>query len=497
MRAMQARSRAQLSAARPAVAALFFRAHVGAPLSAAGTTRLAVAAALILCALVQAPRVLAQSAAPHWIDAAVVYGVPLPSLGPAPLAHVRAKLPELAELGLGALWLSPPFESPAGDYGYAVSDYERVRAAIGTREELRGLVDEAHRLGVRVLLDFVANHTSAEHPFFVDATRRGASSPYHRFYVRDAHGAPQHYFDWVHLPNLNYAEPAVERYIGEVLLRWVRELALDGFRFDAAWGVRERNPEVWPRLNQQLRAARPELALLAEASARDAYYLSHGFDGAYDWTEQTGRWAWQGVFDAATGIAQRLDAAVRAGARPERTLRFLNNNDTGARFVTRHGLGLTRVATAALLTLPGIPCLFYGDEVGAEFEPYEETPPRTPPRHAGLRELHRRLLALRRELPALRSAGFEVLANGRDGELYAYLRGGGAHEPPALVLLNFSSRKLQASLPLPAALRNVELRERLSGRALPRSVDRLQVALRGHGFQVWTAGRTDRTVATP
>jgi glycosidase len=152
--------------------------------------------------------------------------------------------------------------------------------------------------------------------------------------------------------------------------------------------------------------------LVAEASARDAYYRPPLFVAAYDWTAELGKHAWKDVFVTRSGIAQRLAAALRSSpdVGDERNgvhvLRFLNNNDTGPRFITRYGRDLTRVATAALLSLPGLPCLYSFDEVGAAFEPYSSlTPIRT--RDPALRAFHRTWIRLRHELRALSGPGFE------------------------------------------------------------------------------------------
>ncbi|HEY2735533.1 MAG TPA: alpha-glucosidase C-terminal domain-containing protein, partial [Polyangiales bacterium] len=129
----------------------------------------------------------------------------------------------------------------------------------------------------------------------------------------------------------------------------------------------------------------------------------------------------------------------------EHTLRFLNNNDTGERFITRHGEALTRVATVALLTLPGIPCLYSFDEVGAGFRPYDSPEP-IRVHNESLREFHQRWIWLRRTHPALSGPGFKVLDVGDEDELYAYLRSGGGRT--VLVLLNFSKLPVKRDLPL-------------------------------------------------
>jgi glycosidase len=115
--------------------------------------------------------------------------------------------------------------------------------------------------------------------------------------------------------------------------------------------------------------------LLAEASALDPYYLEAEFDAAYDWTQELGRWAWTDAFAAGAAPAAALADSLRRSANHPRVFRFLNNNDTRERFVIRHGVDRFKAATAFLLTLPGIPCLYMGDEAGAEFQPYGQREP--------------------------------------------------------------------------------------------------------------------------
>jgi glycosidase len=130
--------------------------------------------------------------------------------------------------------------------------------------------------------------------------------------------------------------------------------------------------------------------------------------------------------------------------------RFLNNNDTGSRFVTTYGVDFYRVALAMLLTLPGLPCLYTGDEVGAEFLPYETTGAIDWEDHYALRDGVKRLVALRREQASLHSRAWTPLEAEPAEPLFAYLRTGAAGEAPALVVLNFSGGAVTAAVSLPA-----------------------------------------------
>jgi cyclomaltodextrinase / maltogenic alpha-amylase / neopullulanase len=387
---------------------------------------------------------------PDWVDRAVIYGVVPPLFGPRGLADVTDRLDELAGLGINVLWLSPITDSPQGDFGYAVTDHFRVRTGLGSEADLRRLVEQAHARGIRVILDFVPNHLSDRHPYYRDAAEHGAASPYFGFFDRGPDGEPSHYFTWTNLKNLNYANPDVRQFMIEAFAWWVREIGIDGFRVDASWGVKDRAPDFWPVWRAELKRIRPDLLLLAESSARDPYYFANGFDAGYDWTDRLGEWAWQEVFADPAHIPQRLRAALTndgAGYDPDAVVfRFLNNNDTGARFITRHGVGLTRVAAALLLTLPGIPGLYTGEEIGAEFEPYAGPPPIRWTDPHGLRSHYARLIALRQAEPALRSRTLQPVGATPGEAVFAFRRPGDAPDNGVLVVLNFSSEPVTATL---------------------------------------------------
>jgi glycosidase len=253
---------------------------------------------------------------------------------------------------------------------------------------------------------------------------------------------------------------------------WVKHFGIDGFRVDAAWAVRERAPEFWARWRAELKRIDARLLLLAEGSAQEGFYARHGFDAAYDWTSQVGEWSWR---DALQGAAENIDVprlraalAQEQSHSSERPLRFhfLNNNDTGARFMTRHGLANTRVAAALLLTLPGIPLIYNGDEVGAEFEPYDEGPPIDWRDRYGLTDYYTRLIALRRTWAALRSAELTLLDTNRNASVLAYLRSTPDSQERLLVVLNFSDQALEAQLEPFTSVSNAEALDLIGNRRI-------------------------------
>jgi glycosidase len=378
---------------------------------------------------------------PVWLQGGTIYGIITSRVGAGTFCDVMTRLDDLADLGIAALWVAPVTKTLSGHFGYEVTDYFDVRPEYGTIEDLRALVAAAHERNIRVLLDVVPNHTSIHHPWFQTAERDGHASPFFSWYDRDDTGAPTSYFDWTHLPNLNLDHPDVREAITEAMLFWVRECDIDGFRVDVAWGIRQRRPDFWLTFVQAFRALKPDGLLIAEASAHDPYYLENGFDLVYDWTPDLGHWAWDGAFDglAATPSAIRaaVDAAIDGTYDPTtRTLRFLNNNDTGIRFITRHGKGMYRVALALLMTLPGVPCLYLGDEFGAEYEPYGPVEPLLSSDDGDLRSYVRSLVRLRRDVLADPSLHWSWLHTSDNDAVLSYLIKGNTE--PVIVLLNFS-----------------------------------------------------------
>ncbi len=427
---------------------------------------------------------------PAWIDGAVVYGVVPFFFGPHQgLADVAARLDALAALGVTVLWLSPVTAAPADDFGYATTDYFALRRSFGSDSDLRRLVEAAHARGLRVILDFVPNHLSSLHPYIADALARGRASPYYDYVARDPTGAPAHYFDWDNLINLNYDDPEVQRLVIEAFAYWVRSFDIDGFRVDSAWGPRLRAPEFWPRWRRELKRIKPDLLLIAEAPACDPYYLAHGFDAAYDWTDQLGEWAWRGAFEDPAHAARRLRQAIAAcpsgRIAGEPVFRFLDNNDTGARFVARYGVGWMRVASAMLLTLPGLPGLYTGEEDGARYEPYALGPPIAWQDPGPFGPWLARLIALRRSEPALRSPRLSFIDVAPADEVLAYLRPGERRAGDILVLLNYGRDPVRARFPpRDPALPGTGFIDLLTGESIAVDPRRPSVALPAYGVRV-------------
>jgi alpha-glucosidase len=324
---------------------------------------------------------------------------------------VTGALGYLADLGVTALWLSPIHPSPDIDVGYDVRDYTGVHPALGDLTDVDALVEGAHRLGLAVILDWVVNHTSDRHPWFVDA--RSSPSARHRswylFRPGRGEGPPNNWLsmfggpawtrdersgEWyLHTflpeqPDLNWRQPEVREAIGDAMRFWL-ERGVDGFRLDALPmlvkddRLRDNPPDPrwrpgqpdYRRLKPEFTVDRPEMSdvvrflgdvvdeydarvLIAEMGLppeRLARYHA-SVDVPMNFGLITRPWTAERL---ATRIARYL-AAVPPGAWPNWVL---GNHDV-SRVATRLGPGLARAAAVLLLTLPGTATLYYGDELG-------------------------------------------------------------------------------------------------------------------------------------
>jgi alpha-glucosidase len=389
------------------------------------------AGALASCAAPGAARAQAPyravPASDRWWQEGVVYQVYPRSFqdsngdGIGDLAGITQRLDYLRDLGVGAIWISPFFPSPMKDFGYDVADYTGVDPMFGTMADFERLVREAHARGIRVLLDFVANHTSDQHAWFRES-RASRAGPRRDWYVwRDpapGGGPPtnwasvfggsgwtldsatgQYYFHQFlrEQPDLNWRSLGVRRAMYDAMRFWL-DRGADGFRLDAfphmvedarfrdnpadtSWrpgrGAYDRlrpihstnQPETLDVLCDMRRVAdayaardRQARLLIGEiyAAPRElaAYY---GRDGCG--AQLPSNFGLLGApWDAATVHARIADymAALPAGRWPNWVL----GNHDKSRLATRLGPDAARAAAVLLLTIRGTPTIYYGDELG-------------------------------------------------------------------------------------------------------------------------------------
>ena len=350
-----------------------------------------------------------------WAEGAVFYEVFVRSFsdsngdGKGDLTGLISKLDYLndgnpatsQDLGVDALWLMPVFASPSY-HGYDTTDYETINPDYGSNEEFARLLSEAHRRGIRIILDFVVNHTSSQHPWFEESAA-GASSARRDWYVwsptdlgwtqpwgngptwHAKNGAYYYGIFWSGMPDLNWRAPAVRDELKRLARLWL-DRGVDGFRLDATRHLVETGPgpgqsdvpethAVLKELAASVRAAHPEAVLVGENWTETpviaTYYgsstvvpggdeLPMNFDFPLS-TEILG----SVNSGNATGIAGKLTEILTLYPRGALDAPFLTNHDQ-VRVATQVGgnAGKMRNAAAILLTLPGAPFLYYGEEIG-------------------------------------------------------------------------------------------------------------------------------------
>ena len=366
-----------------------------------------------------------------WRDAAI-YQVYVRSFadgdgdGTGDLAGVRSRLPYLAELGIDAIWFNPWYPSPMDDGGYDVSDFRDIEPVFGTLAEAEKLIQEAHNLGIRIIIDIVPNHCSDEHPWFKAALAAGPGSvERERFWFRDGRGdgppnnwqsrfggsawtqAPDGQW-FLHLyssrqPDLNWTNPAVHEEFADVLRFWFNR-GVDGFRIDVADGlVKEPGlPDVtdpngrlpysdldgvheiyreWRRIADSYPDKRVFVGeMWLPDPQRFAMYLRQDeLHSAFNFDFLSCPWD-------ATRLRQVVDATLAAHAPVNAPATWVLSNHDVTRHVTRYGradtsfsfadrqhqaptsleLGTRRARAAALLTLalPGGAYIYQGEELG-------------------------------------------------------------------------------------------------------------------------------------
>ncbi|HHV61808.1 MAG TPA: DUF3459 domain-containing protein [Firmicutes bacterium] len=391
---------------------------------------------------------------PAWVNDAVIYEIfPRVFSQDGTLAAIRARLPELARLGVNCIWLMPIHKigtlGRKGSLGspYAIYDYYSIHPDYGTEDDLRALVQTAHANGMRVIMDMVANHTANDSPL----TREHPD-----WYCRDGYGVIKSPgFGWDDVAQLNYGSPELRDYMVEVMRYWVREFNIDGYRCDVAALV---PLHFWRRVREELRELKQDIILLAE-SHEPAHNL-YAFDLTYEESLPALLVDVIRGSSPAGSIREMIERQRLEFPRNSLRLRYLENHDQ-PRFLARldderAGRG-GRLAATLLLTLDGVPLIYNGQEIGERERPDLFNPFKIQWDRGDwqLREFYQGLLALRRATPALRRGGLMFVETGHDDKCLAYVRR--YMDEAVFVALNFSGDRLSVSVDLSGAVPEVFL----------------------------------------
>jgi alpha-glucosidase len=336
--------------------------------------------------------------------------------GVGDLPGIVGKLDYLTSLGVDAIWLSPIYPSPMADFGYDVADYIGIHPLFGTLADFEILVAESHARGLKVMLDFVPNHSSDEHPWFIES-RSSRDNPKRDWYIwRDPapDGGPpnnwlsffgggawewdaatsQYYLHLFHTkqPDLNWRNPAVQSAMLDALRFWL-DRGVDGFRVDVIWLMikddqfRDNPPNPEYLAGQPPRAAQLPVYNADRPEVHDIIAMMRQLLDQYDERMMVGEiylpierlMTYYGVAGSGTHLpfnfqlillpwnARVIDAAIAAyeAALPaDGWPNWVLGNHDQHRIASRVGAAQARVAAMLLLTLRGTPTIYNGDEIG-------------------------------------------------------------------------------------------------------------------------------------
>lgn len=369
----------------------------------------------------------------------------------SPLSAVRERLDDLDDLGVDTLWLTPVLAHDGAPHGYNITDFFEIASDLGGREAYRDLVDAAHERDIRVLFDFVANHSAREHPFFGDAYG-DPESPYHDWYEWQESGEPGTYFDWELIANFDFSTLAVRRHLLDAVDEWAP--LVDGFRCDMAWAVPD---GFWREIRERVKAHDSEFFLLDETIPYIPDFQAGLFDMHFDSTTAFTLREIGDENEAAEAVLDAVDERRRIGFPDHASFMLYHENHDEGRYLASYGEDAAFAAAGALATLPGAPMVYAGQETGQlgrrDRLDYENA-------REDLTEHYRRLLALRDEHPALQHrAGlsrvdYEVRSGDPDS-VVAYRReaadegNGAGGGDPVVVALNFGAGDAAVSVGAP------------------------------------------------
>ncbi len=383
-----------------------------------------------------APRSLDGVKHPDWSRSAVIYQINTRQFTPeGTFRAAERELPRLKALGVEILWLMPVHpigeKNRKGTLGspYAVKDYRAVNPEFGTLEDVKSFVDAAHRHGMHVILDWVANHSAWDNPLV---------TAHPDWYERDWKGdfRPTPWWDWSDIIDFDYSKTGLRRYMAESMIYWVRDVGVDGFRADVAGYV---PIDFWERVRADLDAIKP-VFMLGEWEMRDLHMRAFDATYAWEWNRAVhniahGKADVGGLF----GYYSGNESAWPGGAM---RMTYVSNHDQNAWEGTEFERFGPALHSAMVLSFvgEGIPTIYNGQEAGNEkrLKFFEKDPIRWREHPNG--ELYRLLIALKKANPALWNAPWGArmvrVVNSAPTKVFSFVRAKNGNT--VLAVMNFS-----------------------------------------------------------
>ena len=443
--------------------------------------------AVILSAIISVNLVFAQQTArdfsketarvsPDWVKDAVIYEIfPRQYSQKGDFNSIKSDLDRLKNLGVTVLWLMPVHPvgklKAKGTVGspYAVRDYYAINPDYGTADDLKRLINEAHKRGLKVIIDIVANHTSWDS---VMMKTRG-------FYTQNAQGeiippVP----DWADVADLNYDNPELRRYMIEMLKSWIRDYDLDGFRCDVAGFV---PTDFWETARAEVDKIKPDTIWLAEWESPDLLVKAFNLD--YSWANHAV------LADVLFGnkpafeIRKTWESDNAKNPRGALRMRFSDNHDE-RRAIARFGEKGALAAQVLAFTLDGVPMFYNGMEAGDTTESgapalFEKLPVfwQFAERRPEFPRFYKTMIELRKNSAALRRGDLKWLKNSDENRVLTFKRTSGGEE--VLVAINLSNQPFFGAVEVAGAFEEITPNTEKKAAGLP------TISLDGFGFRIF------------
>lgn len=289
------------------------------------------------------------------------------------LKGITQKLGYLKELGINALYLTPIFKS-ISNHKYDIEDYYTIDAIFGDADDFSKLVKQAHKRGIRIVLDAVFNHVSDRSIQFQDVVKNGKASKYYDWFIIDGDQIDLNKINYEcfaaceYMPKWNTSNKEVQKYLIDIAVYWIKKYKIDGWRLDVSDEV---SHSFWRKFREAVKTANPECVIIGENWHNANPYL-HGdqYDSImnYAFTKACLDFF---AFDAfnAESFAEKLNELLMRNSDTvnQMMLNLLDSHDTH-RFLTRVNGDQKRLesALAVMYMYVGAPCIYYGTEVGME-----------------------------------------------------------------------------------------------------------------------------------
>ncbi len=292
------------------------------------------------------------------------------------LEGIEQKLDYLQGLGINTIYLTPVFESKS-NHKYDIRNYFAVDPMFGGDEAFASLVRSVHARGMKIILDAVMNHCSEELPYFQDVVQNGKRSPYHSWFFIEGDKADTkkgnyaYFAGCKYMPKFNTNEPKAQDYLISIGKYWVEKYDIDGWRLDVSDEVSD---VFWRRFRQEIKKVKPDVLIVAENwHDASAWLRGDEYDSImnYSFTKACLDYLVYDVFDAEAMANRMSNLLMRNTDQVNRMmLNLLDSHDT-ERFYTlalKSGRDIRslRCALAILYFMVGIPCIYYGTEIGME-----------------------------------------------------------------------------------------------------------------------------------